>query len=128
MILVDTSVWIDHWRSPLFHLIALLQDEGMLMRPMIIGELACGNIEPRQETVRILARLPQEPIAGLSEIPQFIEQRQVMGRGIGYVDVRLLAPVPLEGSAKVWAVDRRLHRVADELALAYHSADTGTVC
>ena len=123
MILVDTPVWIDHWRSPLFHLIKLLSDGEILTHPMVIGELACGNIRDRQQTIRILNRLPRASLAGHSEVIDFIEARRLMGRGIGYIDVHLLASAMLDDSTKLWTVDRRLHNAAVELRVAYEIAE-----
>ncbi len=123
MILVDTPVWIDHWRSPLFHLIELLSDGEILTHPMVIGELACGNIRDRQQTIRILNRLPQASLARHSEVIDFIEARRLMGRGIGYIDVHLLASAMLDDSTKLWTVDRRLHNAAVELRVAYEIAE-----
>ena len=120
MILVDTPVWIDHWRSPLFHLIELLSNEEILIHPMVIGELACGNMRERQQTIRILSRLPRAPLASHSEVIDFIEARRLMGRGIGYIDVHLLASAMLDDSTKLWTVDRRLHNAAVELGIAYN--------
>ena len=123
MILVDTPVWINHWRSPLFHLIELLSNGEILTHPMVIGELACGNIRDRQQTIRILNRLPRAPLAGHSEVIDFIEARRLMGREIGYVDVHLLASTVLADSTKLWTVDRRLHNAAAELGIAYEIAE-----
>ena len=120
MILVDTSLWIDHWHSPQFHLNELLHNGEVLTHPMVVGELACGNIGRRQDTMRVLNRLPQAPIADHSEVLNFIEQHQLMGRGIGYVDMNLLASAALDQAALLWSVDHRLHNAAVELGLAYN--------
>ena len=90
---------------------------------MVIGELACGNIRDRQQTIRILNRLPRAPLAGHSEVIGFIEARRLMGRGIGYIDVHLLASAMLDDSTKLWTVDRRLHNAAVELGIAYEIAE-----
>ena len=123
MILVDTPVWIDHWRSPLFHLIELLSNGEILIHPMVIGELACGNIRDRQQTIRILNRLPRVSLAGHTEVIDFIDARRLMGRGIGYIDVHLLASALLGDSTKLWTFDRRLHDAAVELGIAYEIAE-----
>ena len=123
MILVDTPVWIDHWRSPLCHLIELLSNGEILTHPMVIGELACGSIRDRQQTIRILNRLPRAPLAGHSEVIDFIEARRLMGLGVGYIDVHLLASAMLDNSTKLWTVDRRLHNAAVELRVAYEIAE-----
>lgn len=89
---------------------------------MVIGELACGNIRARQQTIRILNRLPRASLAGHSEVIDFIEARGLMGREIGYIDVHLLASSVLDDSTKLWTVDRQLHKAAAELGIAYEIA------
>ncbi len=119
MILVDTSVWVDHWRSPDPHLVELLRNEQVLIHPMVIGELACGHITRRTDTMRVLNRLPTAPIASHSDAIYLIEQHQIMGRGIGFIDVHLLVSTALSVATELWTVDRRLLNVAIELGLAY---------
>ena len=119
MILVDTSVWIDHFRSERSHLIELLRARQVLCHAMVIGELACGLLRDRTDTFRVLSRLPSTPLAGYSEVLYFIEQHRLMGRGIGYVDVHLLASAALVDSTELWTIDRRLLNAAEELNLAY---------
>lgn len=118
MILVDTSVWIDHLRSGEPALAAVLQDERVLMHPFILGELACGNLRNRHEVLELLARLPAAPMATDAEALSLIAMRALMGRGIGYVDVHLLASVALAGEAKLWTRDRRLAAAAAALAMS----------
>ena len=119
MILVDTSVWIDHLRTGDTELAALLNDCRVLMHPFVLGELACGNLRNREQVLRLLRGLPGMTVATHDEVLYFIERHAVMGRGIGYVDAHLLAAVALVGLARLWTWDKRLHRVADSLALAY---------
>ena len=119
MILVDTSVWIDHLRRGLPALAAALEEGWVMMHPFVLGELACGNIKNRSEILRLLGDLPGAPTATDPEVLVFIEQRALMGRGIGYIDVHLLTSVALAaGQARVWTRDRRLAAVAAELGLA----------
>ena len=117
MILVDTSVWIDHLRRGEADLVAALETDQVLVHPFVIGELACGQLVNRQEVISLLQALPQAPVAGEDEALAFIEARHLAGRGIGYIDVHLLASVALHGTARLWTRDRRLATVAAELAL-----------
>jgi predicted nucleic acid-binding protein len=118
VILVDTSVWIEHLRKGSAMLVAVLNEGRVLMHPFILGELACGNLKNRAEVLRLLQDLPAAPIAADPEVLGFIEQRKLMGRGIGYIDAHLLASVALAGKARLWTHDKNLAVVAAELKLA----------
>jgi len=118
MILVDTSVWIDHLRSGAENLATLLDRSQVLMHPFVLGELACGNLVNRDEVLGLLRDLPRSPVASDDEVLVFIEEQTLMGRGIGYIDAHLLAALALEGTARLWTRDKRLHAVASELSLA----------
>jgi predicted nucleic acid-binding protein len=118
MILVDTSVWIDHFRSNDNDLLVLLNNCQVLMHPYLSGELACGNLANRAEVLHLLAALPQISTATDAEVQFFIEQRSLMDKGIGYIDAHLLAAVALDGSAKIWTRDKRLHKVAETLSFS----------
>ena len=120
MILVDTSVWIDHLRSGELGLATALEGGRVLMHPFVLGELACGNLENRSEVLKLLGDLPVAPTATDSEALNFIERHVLMGRGIGYIDVHLLASAALDSVARLWTRDRRLSAAAAELELAYH--------
>ncbi len=119
MILVDTSVWIDHLRTGDSELAALLNSSRVLMHPFVLGELACGNLHNRAEVLTLLRDLPQVDMARDAEVLFFIEEHELMGRSIGYVDAHLLAAAMLVGSVRVWTRDKRLRAVADSLALGY---------
>ncbi len=93
------------------------------MHPMVIGELACGNLRDRVQALEFLSDLPEVTIAFSDEVLVFIERRRLMGRGIGYVDVNLLVSTALHESARLWTVDRRLHNAAAELGIAYEIAE-----
>jgi hypothetical protein len=118
MILVDTSVWIEHLRKGSTVLSARLDEGQVLMHPFIIGELACGNLKNRAAVLRLLRDLPATPLASDPEVLGFIDRRKLMGRGIGYIDAHLLASVALTGTARLWTHDKRLAAVAAELKLA----------
>ena len=122
MILVDTSVWVDHLRVEEPHLVTLLSDNQVLGHPMVIGELACGNLRNRDELLRHLKGLPPIPSATHGEVLYFIEARRLMGRGIGFIDAHLLAATALAGPARLWTKDRRLQKVALDLRLAYENS------
>lgn len=118
MILVDTSVWIDHLRGGNAKLKALLSNAAVLIHPFVIGELACGNLHNRLQILNLLGDLPKSRVAADKEVMYFIEQNALMGRGIGYVDAHLLASVSLSSPARLWTVDRKLENVASDLGLA----------
>ncbi|WAK03049.1 type II toxin-antitoxin system VapC family toxin [Methylobacter sp. YRD-M1] len=118
MILVDTSVWIDHLRRKDAELAAMLSEGQVLVHPWIIGELACGNLQDRKLVLDLLQSLPSASVASTGEVLFFIEKHVLMGRGIGYVDVHLLAAARLAGT-RLWTRDKRLVVVADELGMAY---------
>ena len=119
MILVDTSVWVDHLRKGVPALAAALERGAVLMHPFVIGELACGKLKNRSEVLQLLGEMPGAPVATDSEARDFIERRALMGRGIGYIDVHLLASAALAGPARLWTRDKRFAAVAEALELAY---------
>ncbi|MFA6955903.1 MAG: type II toxin-antitoxin system VapC family toxin [Thermoanaerobaculia bacterium] len=108
MILADTSVWIDHFRRGNAALVEALEREDVLVHPFVIGELACGELKKRREILELLASLPSAIVASDEEALQFIEQRRLMGKGIGYIDVHLLASAALTEGARLWTLDKRL--------------------
>ena len=118
MILVDTSIWIDHLRSGSPALVALLQNETACTHDFVIGELACGNLRNRNEVLGLLQSLPRLPATTEDETLFFIEQQRLMGRGIGYVDVHLLAAAVIR-NIPIWTKDKRLMAIAEEKAWAY---------
>lgn len=122
MILVDTSVWIDHLRSGNETLASLLSSSQVLMHPFVVGEIACGNLlHNRQSILSLLAQLPRCTLALDPEVLAFIENSQLMGRGIGYVDAHLLAATKLTESARLWSLDRRLVTQARALNCGFSS-------
>ena len=118
MVLVDTSIWIRHLRQGDRQLEKLLMDAEVLCHPFIIGELACGNLKNRYEIVSLLQSLPMTPTIEFDEFLFFIERNQLMGKGVGFVDVHLLASAQLAG-VQLWAADKRLKSAADQLKLAF---------
>lgn len=118
MILVDTSVWVDHLRRGDPGLVDLLERSAVVMHPFVVGEIACGSLRNRESILELLQDLPAATVADSDEVLQFIERRALHGKGIGYVDVHLLASVALTEGAKVWTRDLKLHRVAEALGCA----------
>ncbi len=123
MILADTSVWVSHFRGNDSHLPSLLENDLVAMHPMVIGELACGNIQNRDEVFNHLQSLPQVKMATDSQAYFFIRYHELMGRGVGYIDVHLLAAAMMTPPTQLWTADKRLDAVADELGLAFSQDD-----
>jgi hypothetical protein len=120
VILVDTSVWIDHLRSGDAILAGLLDAGQVLSHPFIIGELALGNLRQRQRVLADLLELPQAFAAGDDEVLHFIHRAGLFGIGIGYLDAHLLAATRLTQGAALWTRDKRLSAAAERLSLAAH--------
>lgn len=122
MILVDSSVWVDHLRAGHPILVGLLNSGMVLAHPFVIGELALGSLRQREVILGSLRDLPQATVAEDSEVGGFIEQQALFGLGIGYVDAHLLASIKLTPGSTLWTRDRRLHEVAARMGVAF--ADT----
>jgi predicted nucleic acid-binding protein len=122
VILLDTSVWIDHLRQGDAQVAAILQSGLVLTHPFVIGELACGNLKSRTKILGLLAALPQARVAQEQEVLFFIERHRLMGYGIGYIDAHLLAATALTEGARLWTCDKRLDTLAHKLELAYVQA------
>ena len=120
MRLVDTSVWVNHLCSGLPSLAAALENSEVMIHPWVIGELACGNLHDRIHVLDLLQSLPAAVVATDGEVLLLIEQQQLMGRGIGYVDAHLLASARLS-RCHLWTDDRRLRNVALELGIGMES-------
>ena len=108
MILVDTSVWIDHFRNGNTRLAELLNGGSVLMHAFVLGELALGNLRSRKDVLRDLGNLPQAVVATDAEVLGFIAANKLHGRGIGYIDAHLLAASRLTPDTALWTYDRRL--------------------
>ncbi|MDP3134760.1 MAG: type II toxin-antitoxin system VapC family toxin [Burkholderiaceae bacterium] len=118
MILLDTSVWIDHLRQGNAQGASVLETGLVLSHPFVIGELACGQLKARAEILGLLAALPQALVAQEQEVLFFIERHSLMGRGIGYIDAHLLTATALTEGARLWTRDKRLDALARELEIA----------
>ena len=117
MILVDTSVWVEHLRHGLPRLARHLQEGEVLIHPWVIGELACGNLRNRSQVLELMQGLPAATVASDAEVLLLIERDRLMGLGIGYMDAHLLASARLS-HCRLWTQDRRLAAVAQEQGLA----------
>lgn len=122
MILVDTSVWVDHLRRGDKALASLLESASVLAHPFVIGEMACGSLADRRLVLELLQALPMAAVAEPDEVLGFIERHRLFGKGVGYVDVHLLASVALSGGATLWTRDKRLHVLAEALGCAHEGA------
>ena len=118
MILVDTSVWVDHLREGDALLAARLEQAAVLTHPFVVGELACGTLRNRALVLSLLQNLPMATVAEPDEVLAFIERHSLNGRGIGYVDAQLLTATALTPGATLWTRDKRLRVVAQRLGCA----------
>lgn len=118
MILVDTSVWIDHLRKTDNDLVAHLELGSITCHPFIIGELAVGNLKNRSEILALFQSLPSTPVVESQEYLEFVETRKLMGKGLGFVDIHILASALLSGIS-LWTGDKRLEKAAHDLGVSY---------
>lgn len=119
-VLVDTSVWVDHFRRGNENLIDLLSLDMAITHPMVVTELACGTPPaPRTRTLADIGALPQARQASLTEVRELIERERLFGLGCGLVDLTLLASAMLTTGARLWTLDQRLHQLAERFHIAY---------
>ena len=118
MFLVDTSVWVAHLRDGNIGLETLLNDGHVVCHPFIVGELACGNLRNRSEILSLIHALPMALYAAHEEVMQFIENYCLMGKGLGYIDMHLLASAILT-NVSLWTLDKRLKDVSSTLGIEY---------
>lgn len=119
MILVDTSVWVDHLRRGDPGLVDLLERSAVVMHPFVVGEIACGSLRNRKTILELLQDLPAAVVATYSEVIHFIDRHALHGKGIGYIDAHLLASVALTVGAKLWTRDQRLRQFAADLGCTH---------
>lgn len=122
MILVDTSVWVDHLRRGHPGLVDLLERSIVMMHPFVVGEIACGSLHNREAILELLQNLPAAAVAEDDEVLRFIENHVLHGKGIGYVDVHLLASVALTDGARIWTRDKKLRLAAQTIGCAYQDS------
>ena len=118
MVLVDTSVWVSHLREGNAGLEKLLNDGEVVCHPFIVGELACGNLKNRHEILTHLQSLPKAILAEDGEVLKFIENHQLMGKGLGYIDVHLIAAALLMG-VPLWTFDKTLNKISKNIGINY---------
>lgn len=118
-ILVDTSVWIDHLGEKDEQLVSLLKQNQVLIHPMILGELACGCLHNRVQILSLLKNLPHIPNASHDEALYCLEKNKLMGKGIGFIDLHLLASTLLAQNALLWTRDRRLSELSQLLNVCW---------
>lgn len=118
MILVDTAVWIDHLHAVESKLVEQLELNGVGCHPLVIEELSLGSIARRDVMLDLLADLWQFPTLEHHEVMQLIRRRQLWGRGLGVVDVHLMASVAVTGGAELWTRDKRLKAAASDIGVA----------
>ena len=118
MILVDSSVWIDHFRKTEPRLEALLVHELVSLPPFVLGELACGNLPRRTETIARLEKLPVAAVASEPQVRHLLESRRLWGTGLGWIDMHLLASALIEG-LRLWTADRAVAAAARQLGIAF---------
>ena len=119
MVLVDTSIWVNHLRRNDQTLVRLLEASKVITHPHIIGELSLGSLKNRKTVLSLLRNLPQVPLATDQEVHSMIEHHSLYGKGIGYIDAHLLAGALLLPGTKLWTQDRRLRVVADDMGIAW---------
>ena len=120
MILVDTSIWVDHLRKGDSDLASLLQEGLVYCHPFVIGELACGNLKNRQEILTLLGVLPTCETPSHEEALNFLDDHNLSGKGLGWVDLHLLAS-SLLSSCQLWTRDKALLATATRLKVAYEA-------
>ena len=117
MILVDSSVWVDHLRHGDQRLVTLLRASQVLTHPFVIGEIALGSLKNRDTILGSLTGLPKAATATDEEVQKFIESNALFGLGIGYIDAHLLAAVRLDARSQLWTRDKRLGAIANRMGL-----------
>jgi len=119
-VLVDTSVWVNHFRELNQGLIDLLDCDAVLIHPMVVAELACGTPPSRTGTLSSLAALQQSQQASLSEVMDFVEREKIYGQGCGIVDMILLASTLITPGAMLWTLDKRLSSLSEKFGVMYY--------
>jgi predicted nucleic acid-binding protein len=123
MILVDTSIWVDHLRRADPLMSSLLDEDSVLIHPFVFGEIAMGDLRPRDIILHWLSRLPELLPARDSEVLALVDDAGLFATGIGYVDAHLLAAVRLVPDTQLWTRDSKLLAIAERLSLAARPHD-----
>jgi predicted nucleic acid-binding protein len=120
VILVDTSIWIDHFRHGDAELRKIIEDDRLLCHPVVIGELALGSLRDRDAVVAFLAAQPEALIASHNEVMTLIDRHSIFGMGIGYTDAHLLASALIDRRSTLWTRDKRLAAAAQKAGASLH--------
>lgn len=123
MLLVDSSVWIDHFRDPDPTLTAYLGSESVLCHSFVLGELAMGSLRDRTRTIAMLEELPIPNEPGHDEVMALVENERLFSRGLSWIDAHLLASTLITPGSRLWTRDKRLMEAARELKVAAHLAN-----
>jgi predicted nucleic acid-binding protein len=115
LILVDTSVWADHFRTADSELVSLIRAGDVWIHEHVLGELAIGNLRDWERTVRALASLPRVPTVSEADWLSCVRSHRLPGSGLGFVDAHLLAAVETEHNLRIWTRDKRLAAMADRM-------------
>lgn len=118
MVLVDTSVWVEHLRNGKIGLDVLLENDEVVCHPLIIGELACGNLRNRKEIFSLMQALPLAVQAEHEEVMRFIDTHHLMGQGLGYIDMHLLTSALLT-HVPIWTLDNKLRKAYSKINPAF---------
>ena len=118
-VLVDSSVWVGHFKQRSEHLVQLLEHGLVICHPYVVAEIACGTPPERQAIINMLADLDSAPVATQNELLAMMNNRKLFGRGCGFVDMSLLASSLISEKLHIWTVDKRFELIASELGLAY---------
>ena len=118
-VLVDSSVWVWHFKQRSEHLVQLLEHGLVICHPYVVAEIACGTPPERQAIINMLADLDSAPVATQNELLAMMNNRKLFGRGCGFVDMSLLASSLISEKLHIWTVDKRFELIASELGLAY---------
>jgi predicted nucleic acid-binding protein len=121
-VLVDTSVWVDHFRQRNDTLVGLLERDQVMVHPLVVGEIACGTPPNRLQTLANLNRLQHTQQASVREVVAFVERERLFGLGCGMVDLLLLASTLMTPGAALWTLDKRLGALAERFDVLFGNA------
>jgi len=118
-VLLDTSVWIRHFKTSNLRVVQLLESESVVTHEFVVTEMACGSLKSREETLGYLKELITMPTVSIQEVLLLIETKKLYSRGIGLIDAQLLASTLIVPDTQLWTADKRLENIAHELGIAY---------
>lgn len=118
-VLLDTSVWIRHFKTSNLRVVQLLESESVVSHEFVVTEIACGSLKSREETLGYFQELITLPTVSAQEVMLLIESKRLYSRGIGLVDAHLLASTLIVPDTQIWTADKRLESIAREMGIAY---------